>query len=221
MNKIVKTTGSTSLAIQIATMVIDSYVLVIPTNPDNKSLKSLLFIENIVNFVELSFYVWMVFSFSKIKNITKYRYYDWIITTPTMLFTYIMYLLIAKKKEKHEPHDVLTLVLQEKYTVATVLILNWAMLCFGFLGETGKMNTTVSTLVGFIPFLAMFYTIYVNYAKYTPIGNSTFIYFVIVWGLYGFAALMNYKIKNVMYNILDLFAKNFFGLFLAYVVAFR
>jgi bacteriorhodopsin len=36
--------------------------------------------------------------------------------------------------------------------------------------------------------------------------------------MYGIAALMDYKTKNIMYNILDLFAKNFFGVYLGYVV---
>ena len=36
--------------------------------------------------------------------------------------------------------------------------------------------------------------------------------------MYGVAALMNYRIKNIMYNVLDLFAKNFFGLYLGYVI---
>jgi len=32
---------------------------------------------------------------------------------------------------------------------------------------------------------------------------------------------MSYEVKNIMYNILDLFAKNFFGLFLAYVLIYK
>jgi bacteriorhodopsin len=36
--------------------------------------------------------------------------------------------------------------------------------------------------------------------------------------VYGIAALLPYNVKNAMYNILDLFAKNFFGIFLAYVL---
>jgi bacteriorhodopsin len=39
-----------------------------------------------------------------------------------------------------------------------------------------------------------------------------------VWFIYGLAALMSYKTKNIMYNILDLFAKNFFGIYLGIVV---
>ena len=57
-----------------------------------------------------------------------------------------------------------------------------------------------------------------NFAKYTNLGTTLFWYFVIVWGLYGVAACLSYKLKNVSYNILDLFAKNFFGLFLAYLL---
>ena len=95
------------------------------------------------------------------------------------------------------------------------------MLFFGYISELGMMNTKISTFLGFIPFIIMFYIIYENYAKYSSLGINTFIYFVSVWGLYGIAALMNYNIKNIMYNILDLFAKNFFALFLAYILIYK
>ena len=45
-----------------------------------------------------------------------------------------------------------------------------------------------------------------------------FYWFVFFWALYGVFATMKYTIKNTGYNILDVFAKNFFGLFLAYVI---
>ena len=38
------------------------------------------------------------------------------------------------------------------------------------------------------------------------------------WGLYGFVAFLPYYLKNSFYNILDLFAKNFFGIFLSYII---
>jgi bacteriorhodopsin len=80
------------------------------------------------------------------------------------------------------------------------------------------MNAKLSTFLGFIPFTIMFYIIYDNYSKYTSVGIKTFIFFVVVWSLYAVAALMNYKIKNIMYNILDLFSKNYFAIFLAYIL---
>ena len=60
--------------------------------------------------------------------------------------------------------------------------------------------------------------IYINYAQYTKLGIDTFWSFSGVWALYGIASVMSYKVKNISYNILDLFAKNFFGLYLAYLL---
>ena len=74
------------------------------------------------------------------------------------------------------------------------------MLFFGYIGELGKMSVNLSTFLGFIPFTIMFYIIYENYSKHTSLGINTFKYFVIVWGLYGIAALMNYELKNIMYT---------------------
>ena len=218
---IIHHTGTASLIIQVIATIIDTFVLTIATNPRNKDIKNLLAVENVVNIVELSFYVWMVTNFKSIQNITKYRYYDWALTTPTMLFTYSMFMLITQKKEGDEAHDLWTLVKSEKYVLAGIFLLDWSMLYFGYMSETGAMDTKIAVSLGFIPFILMFYVIYERYAKHTSVGNKTFIFFTVVWGLYGLAALTSYKVKNVMYNILDLFSKNFFALFLAYMVVFR
>ena len=221
MNDIIHITGLVSFIIQVITTIIDTIALSIPIQPELNSIKALLWIEYIVNFIEGTFYFWMITNFNNIKNITIYRYYDWIITTPTMLFTYSMYLLITEKIEKNKEHTLLELINHEKYYLIIIILLNWLMLFFGYMGELGKLSVKLSTFLGFIPFVIMFYIIYEKYAKYTSIGLITFIYFVSAWALYGIAALMNYKIKNIMYNILDLFAKNFFALFLAYIVIFK
>ena len=220
MTNVIQTSGAGSLVVQFATMLIDTIVLAVQTNPINSDIKVLLTIENVVNYVESAFYVWMLYNFKNIKNITKNRYYDWAITTPTMLFTYIMYLLMTKKREDKESTALLGLIQSEKYTLIVVFLLNWAMLLCGYLSETGKLKTKLATFLGFMPFIAMFYIIY---TKYVTLNGSyiTFIYFVAVWALYGIAALLNYKLKNTFYNVLDIFSKNFFGLFLAFMVVFR
>ena len=221
MSDLIYTTGVASFIIQIITTIVDTYALVIPTPPALYDIKALLWVEYIVNLIEGIFYFWMITNFSVVKNITIYRYYDWVITTPTMLFTYSMYLLIVKKIEENKKHTLFDVVDSEKYTLLIIILLNWLMLFFGYIGELGKMSVQLSTFLGFIPFIIMFYIIYENYAKHTELGVNTFIYFVSVWGLYGVAALMKYEVKNIMYNILDLFAKNFFALFLAYVLIYR
>ena len=48
--------------------------------------------------------------------------------------------------------------------------------------------------------------------------QSVYWFYFIIWSLYGIAALMKYEQKNTFYNILDLFAKNFLGIFLVYVI---
>ena len=97
MNNIIHTTGLVSFIIQVITTIIDTVALSIPTQPELNDIKALLWIEYIVNLIEGTFYFWMITNFNNIKNITIVRYYDWVITTPTMLFTYSIYLLIIEK----------------------------------------------------------------------------------------------------------------------------
>jgi hypothetical protein len=103
-------------------------------------------------------------------------------------------------------------------TYSSIVLLNAAMLIFGYLGELKKLSLFTSVFGGFIPFFIMFYIIYENFAKYTDLGTTMFWYFLVVWGLYGVAACLSYKLKNISYNILDLFAKNATGLFLVYII---
>jgi bacteriorhodopsin len=186
-------------------------------------VKQLLWVETIVQVIEFIFYGWMINNFSKIKNITKYRYYDWVLSTPLMLYVYIMYLEFMKNKENVNgiQKNLLDLTKDNLTIIIVVLLLNALMLMFGYLAEIKKMSFNLAAVLGFIPFVIMFYMIYVNYAQYTKLGASTFWYFSGIWALYGIASVMSYKIKNISYNILDLFAKNFFGLYLAYVLVYN
>lgn len=213
---IIHSSGWVSLCVQTVATMIDSYALSIKIPSSLAFVKQLLWIEYIVNLIEGSFYVWMVLHFHKIKNITAWRYYDWAITTPIMLVTYSMYMLNKKDAQS----DLYTAVHENRIVLGTIVLLNWTMLFFGYLSEIGNIDARLSTPLGFIPFFVMFYLIYEHYAKYTSLGVNTFYYFIIVWGLYGVAALLSYTAKNVMYNLLDLFSKNFFALYLAYVLLY-
>jgi bacteriorhodopsin len=153
-----------------------------------------------------------------------------------MLISFSVYLIYLKNKEALkdkntneldsndravlENEDFFTIVKKNAKIITYILLLNAAMLTFGLLNERHVLNKYVAVSLGFIPFIAMFYLIYENYAKYSEKGIVLFKYFSFVWSLYGVAALMSYHWKNIFYNILDLFAKNFFGLYLAYVLYF-
>jgi hypothetical protein len=91
------------------------------------------------------------------------------------------------------------------------------MLLFGYLGET-SLIPALGVSLGFIPFFIYYYIIYEKYALLTNDGSILFFYFLFFWSLYGIVAVLPYKLKNMCYNILDLFAKNFFGLFLTYLL---
>lgn len=232
----IKYTANASLFIQVLTAIIDVYVLLSFIPRKYLVLKQLLILELIVQIVEGAFYIWLAFSFHKVQNVTPYRYYDWYITTPTMLISFSVYLIYLKNKEAlkdkntkeldssdHEilhDEDFFTIVKKNAKTITYILILNAMMLTFGLLNEYHILNKYLAVFLGFIPFFALFYLIYENYAKYTEKGIVLFKYFSFIWSLYGVAALMSYHWKNVFYNILDLFAKNFFGLYLAYVLYF-
>ena len=219
-----------SLVIQIITGIFNVYVMIVNQNKEMILLKSILLLELIVQVVEGTFYVWLAYLFSSIKNVTPKRYFDWAITTPLMLFSLCMYLDYLKeeeeKKEKEKKDSFVNYTLEpiidafskNKETLIPVFLLNWLMLLFGYLGEIGVMNNLIAVACGFIPFIIYYIMIYHKYAKYTEFGEKMFWYFAGVWSLYGVAAIMPYYWKNISYNILDIFSKNFFGLYLAYVI---
>lgn len=227
--KMLHVTVYASLVIQIVTGILDIYIWQLPLlNIDLAILKKLLGVEIAVQVVEGTFYGWFASSFEHVTNITPSRYYDWVLTTPSMLITLCMYLDFLnmressptdnERKSKKTYPSFMEALQKNKSTIIPILLLNWMMLYFGYLGEMNVLPVVWSVILGFVPFVLYFVMIYQHYAKYTVTGQILFWTFAIIWALYGFAALMSYYVKNIMYNVLDLFAKNFFGLFLAYVV---
>jgi bacteriorhodopsin len=221
-SRIIYITGVLSLVIQIITGVFDYYVIGLSVPQSMNILMNLLILEFAVQIIEGAFYIWMVFNFSKISNITPARYYDWFITTPTMLFTLCFYLIYLKNKEAGidigygtGENSFFELVSKNLHILIPIFILNGAMLAFGYLGEIGKLERYTATFLGFIPFIIYFYMIYINFASDSVTGKQIFWWFFCLWSLYGVASLMSYNVKNAIYNILDLFAKNFFGIYLA------
>jgi hypothetical protein len=217
---IIKTTAKASFYIQIITATLDILALNINLEEKDNVLKQLLKLELMVQFIEGGFYFWLINSFDNINNITKFRYHDWMFSTPTMLVSFVVYLIYLRNVEekKDEILDFWQLINKHKNILIQIVILNELMLLFGYLSEIGKLSNVKAVILGFIPFYMMFRIIYDNFAKYTTNGMMLFKYFVGIWALYGIAALTTYNIKNTSYNILDLFAKNILGLYYAYVV---
>jgi bacteriorhodopsin len=216
-----------SITIQIITGIIEFIVLFVSVSRKILFIKQLLIIEFVVQMVELIFYIWLFKNAHNINNITPNRYIDWSITTPIMLFTLIMYLIYEKYYKKQEEEyeneneniSLYDTFKENKKTIFIILFLNLIMLIFGYLGETQTIGNTYYLALGFIPFVLYFWLIYINYAKKsTDFGKKLYYYFLIVWILYGIVAYFPYYLRNSCYNILDLFAKNFFGIYLSYII---
>jgi bacteriorhodopsin len=219
-----------SIVVQAVTGVIELLALFVKTAPGMALIRQLLGLELAVQAVEGAFYVWLYKNIDRVKNITPKRYADWALTTPTMLMTLIAYIVYLNSGNS-EGNDSLSFgqILRENAApIALILGLNWLMLLFGYLGEVGVIPILTGVALGFVPFIAYFYIIYerfvANDANNGNNGNNDttslkiYAYFLVFWSLYGIVAVLPYTLKNTIYNVLDLFAKNFFGLFLSYLI---
>jgi len=209
-----------SIIIQIISGILEIFTLFIKVPTKLLLIRQLLFLEVIVQIVEAIFYLWLFYNLNNVLDITPKRYIDWALTTPVMLVTLIIYLIYLTDKDRtiSQSLDVFTVFYENWYYISIILILNSLMLLFGYLGEAKIIPTLTGVVLGFIPFMIYYYLIYTQYLSENKEGIRLFLYFFFFWSLYGIAAVLPYYLKNSLYNILDLFAKNFFGIFLSYII---
>ena len=211
-NKSIYNSAIFSLITQAIIGIICIYGLFINVNPKEEILKSVLYMETIVQIIEFIFYVWLVYNISQINyDITFIRYFDWFITTPTMLLSF----MIVMKYFNSPGIITFTDFINNNFNnISYVLLFNAIMLIFGFLGEINFLSRNTSFIFGFIFFFLSFYLMFINF-----VGNNTtnliiFLTNFLIWSIYGIAYMFNYNTKNIIYNILDIFSKNINGLFL-------
>jgi hypothetical protein len=217
---LVKTSIEGSLIIQIVTLLINVFAFLVPVDQWDFALKEILALETLVQVVELVFYEWYRGQLvNGIYDVTKFRYYDWFFTTPTMLFTTAAYYGYLHSKdeteEKKEPFSVKTFFQEESQWIYWIFVFNAAMLFFGYLQEVGSISVLWSSLLGYMSLLGSFGVLYYKFVSKTQQQRWLFWFMFSVWSLYGVAAVFPAPEKNISYNILDIFAKNFYGLFLS------
>ena len=218
---LVKNTMVISFLAQIVTLFIGINAQFVMLDPKDVILKQALALENLVQFIEGSFYLWFILFYlnnvDKI-DIAKYRYYDWFLTTPTMILSTIVYFQYNNLKHQDTEFTLLEFLKSDKNKVLELFGYNFAMLTIGYLHEIGLVHIALSTVIGFGFFFMLFIQIYNYYVKQNSANYLIFYLMVSIWSLYGIAAIFKFKLKNACYNILDIFSKNFYGLFLAYLV---
>tara|TARA_Y100000816_G_C25673361_1_gene356857 strand:- start:34 stop:561 length:528 start_codon:yes stop_codon:yes gene_type:complete len=159
-------------------------------------------------------------------DITKFRYYDWVFTTPIMLFNTIVYFeynnIVNSKTHSTNncsndtPLTLESFLINNQENVTKIVIYNFIMLLVGYLQEIGIINIWISSIIGFYFLYLTFDIIYRDYAIKSQENMPIFWIMAIIWSLYGVAAMFETKYKNFMYNILDIISKNFYGLYIAY-----
>ena len=177
-------------------------------NPDSK-IRHILNLETVISVVAAFFYSQFV---ERIKDDTEIdyqginitRYTDWAITTPVMLLVLVLAILYNSKKGP---------LPFSKYLI--ILLLNFGMLGFGYMGEMNYISANNGQFFGFLFFIALYAYIYYNFVKPDPIFDNRMIYWVFVffWALYGVFYQEDDETRNIAYNVLDLFAKCFVGIF--------
>ena len=228
MNSILHSSLLFSIVVQVVTGVIEVLALFVKTPPGMALIRQLLGLELAVQAVEGAFYVWLYKNINTVKNITPKRYADWALTTPTMLVTLVAYIIYLNSDngegKGNDSLSLLQILRENAATIAQIIGLNWLMMLFGYLGEVGAIPIVAGVALGFVPFIAYFYIMYERFvANYANNSNDTtslkiYAYFLFFWSLYGIVAVLPYALKNTIYNVLDLFSKNFFGLFLSYLI---
>ena len=96
-----------------------------------------------------------------------------------------------------------------------ILFFNYGMLASGYLGEQGIIDKVPANLIGFLFFASLYYFIYANYLKNKYNFNNKILYlsFLFLWALYGVLYFQDDVVKNIGFNLLDLFSKCFVGIF--------
>ena len=156
----------------------------------------------------------------RVDNMTPRRYFDWAITTPIMLISTIIYMDYVSDKETNGTTNktLMGFYNENKGDILKLFVYNGLMLTFGYLGEKGIISKQIGIPIGFVFFFLSFHLIYTKYAYKSESGKNLFYFVFVVWFMYGIAAMFDPIRKNISYNMLDIVAKNFYGLFIYYKI---
>ena len=149
-----------SLLVQILCFLISFKGLFIKLKPKDYILKDILLLETIVQGVEGIFYIWLASSNKDINIVAPHRYYDWVVTTPTMLLSTIMFMKYLNN-QKHRNGDKILNVRdflkgKDGINLKKMVIFNTLMLSFGYMGEIGIINKKISLIFGTFFFYNVF-----------------------------------------------------------------
>lgn len=189
--------------------------------PQHEVLRTALGLELVVQAIQTGVYLWLIASAFAVSRLALKRYWDWFFTTPLMLFTIILVMEheATNTSTSPEPWGIRHFISTYKREIAGITLANAGMLLFGILGETNVISRLAATVGGFACMVVSFGIVYTQFAVKSTMGKQLFAYIAVLWALYGIVYLWPDYQKNVGYNIIDVFAKNLFLVFLAWKVS--
>ena len=213
---IVDVTTKISLYIQFIVGLFSIKGMTISLPEKDLILKDILILEFVVQIIEFCFYYFVLQKLPQ-DEMAKTRYYDWVLSTPIMLITAFSYLLYEEQLEQNQngtPIRLSTILKTHAESITQIIISNFAMLSIGYLYETGQVSSKVAFVYGFVFLLNTFNIIYKHAGSKSKKGKFIFSIMFLLWSVYGVAFLLPTGIKNSIFNINDLFSKNFFQVYI-------
>ena len=234
-----------SMLFQLATLIV-SAVTLSGSGGSNPSPPLLIFVvtsELVIQAVEITWYsvVGVLYYFGELSIGVKYRYWDWMITTPVGLVALIIFVWYLECQsadfgilaESSRIWAIVTIVVMDLLMLAIGYAyeaelgvrkwINMLVPCFGESKNEYSLTSYRGLFLGWIPFVGIFAPMVVALITAEPTGN-VFGYAIFAvsitaftWALYGVVALVfrspaSAKNKNASYNLLDIVSKNIVGL---------
>lgn len=129
--------------------------------------------------------------------IRAFRYLDWVITIPLLLYQFWFFL----KRTKRHNFDLISLI-----------SLSFLMLIFGFLGEVNHLPKLTALTLGTIPTIGIFYILF---KKSKPIDHRFFTSMAVLWSFYPIVYLLPETwFTLISWSIVDILAKVGSGLYI-------
>jgi len=208
-----------SLAMQLVIGIVGIHGIFIALPEKDNILTDIMILETIVQFIEMMFYIWLVFYLSRLNfDVTYVRYFDWFLSTPIMLISTTFFMRYLASKPLNQTMTIKNIMKTNWVELLKIGVSNVFMLLFGFLAEINIITRTNGFIFGTIAFLYTFYVIYSEFVDNNNTNKILFYTMFTIWALYGVAYMFPYITKNTMYNYLDVLSKNFYGLFIYYFI---
>lgn len=137
--------------------------------------------------------------------VDRLRYNGWVFTTPLMLIALCMVLSSSTK------------IAINPVMMFTILLLNYIMLLLGYLGEVNMMDRLSAMVLGFVPFLVIFYLIFSAFIikSFNLFNYFIFSIYFIIWAGYGVSYIFEEKSKNILTNLFDAISKGVVAIILS------